>query len=70
MALCYNLAQGQNLEHIANMENQSNAKRIILYFILYRLMDVEEIMWNVAEFAIKPVALLRRKVAYWITLTK
>jgi len=42
----------------------------ILYFILYCLMDIEEIMWNIADFIIKPVALLRRWVAYRISKLK
>lgn len=44
------------------MDNQQLVKNV-LYFILYRLMDVEEIMWNIAEFIIKPVVIVRRKVA-------
>lgn len=35
----------------------------ILYFVMYRLMDLESIMWDIAEIFIKPVALLRRGVA-------
>ena len=29
------------------------------YFVLYRLMDIESIMWDVADFLIKPVAFLK-----------
>jgi len=42
-------------------------KRNILYFVLYRLMDIEELCWNIAELVIKPFALLRRWVAYRIS---
>lgn len=30
---------------------------------MFRLMDLESIMWDIADFIIKPVALLRRGVA-------
>lgn len=30
---------------------------------MYRLMDLESIMWDIAELFIKPIALLRRGVA-------
>lgn len=49
------------------MENKSQLKRIVLYTLLYRLMDVEEILWNVADFIIKPFALMRRWTAYQIS---
>jgi hypothetical protein len=42
---------------------KSPIKLKILYFIMYRLMDLESIMWDIADFIIKPVALLRRGVA-------
>lgn len=42
-------------------------KRNILYFALYRLMDMEELAWNIADLVIKPFALLRRYVAYRIS---
>lgn len=44
------------------MENTPR-KIKILYFVMFRLMDLESIMWDIAEFLIKPVALLRRGVA-------
>lgn len=39
---------------------------MILYFFLYRLMDAEEIMWNIADWVIWPVAIARRRIAHWI----
>lgn len=44
------------------MENTPR-KLKILYFVMFRLMDLESIMWDIAEFFIKPIALLRRGVA-------
>lgn len=45
------------------MKRQSSIAHNILFFILLRLMDCEEIMWNIAEFFIKPVARMRGEVA-------
>lgn len=42
-------------------------KRTILYFILYRLMDIEELAWNIADVVIWPFAKLRRVVAHRIS---
>jgi len=50
------------------MNNQPKFKVKFLYLILYFLMDVESFLWDVAELLIKPTALLRRWVAYRISL--
>ena len=34
----------------------------VMYFVLNRLMDLEEIMWNVADLLIKPVVFLRKRM--------
>lgn len=44
------------------MENTPR-KIKILYFAMFRLMDLESILWDIGEFLIKPIATLRRKVA-------
>lgn len=35
----------------------------LLYWIMFRLMDCESILWWVADHIIKPTALLRRYIA-------
>lgn len=35
----------------------------VLYFLMFRFMDVESIMWWVADHLIYPVALIRRYTA-------
>lgn len=50
------------------MDNQPPIKVKVLYLVLYFLMDVESFLWDVAELLIKPTALLRRWVAYRISL--
>lgn len=30
-----------------------------LYFILFRLMDIESALWDIAEFIIKPIAMFK-----------
>jgi len=35
----------------------------ILYWVMFRLMDIESIMWAIADAVIFPIALLRRVVA-------
>lgn len=44
------------------MENTPR-KIKILYFVMFRLMDLESILWDIGDFLIKPIATLRRKVA-------
>lgn len=44
----------------------SERKRKVLkfwYWVMFRLMDVESIMWWIADVLIYPIALLRRVVA-------
>jgi len=36
---------------------------IILYFILFRIIDIESIMWDIADFMIKPFSKLRHFIA-------
>ena len=48
------------------MENQFKVK--VMYAILYFLMDMENFLWDLADFIIYPVAWLRRWVAYRISL--
>lgn len=38
--------------------NKSQIK--VLYFILWRVMDLESLLWDIASFIIKPVAILRK----------
>ena len=38
--------------------NKSQIK--VLYFILWRVMDIESLLWDIASFIIKPVAILRK----------
>lgn len=33
-----------------------------MYFVLNRLMDLEEIMWNFADLLIKPVVFFRKRM--------
>lgn len=44
------------------MENKK-VKLKVLYWIMFRLMDIESILWWIADKFIYPWALLRRKVA-------
>lgn len=44
------------------MENQKRSLKV-LYWFMFRLMDVESILWWIADKLIYPVALLRRRVA-------
>lgn len=39
----------------------------IAYFILYSLMDIENLLWNIADIIIYPVARLRKWVIYRIS---
>jgi hypothetical protein len=50
------------------MNNKPPFKVKALYLFLYFLMDVESALWDIAEFLIKPTALLRRWIAYRISL--
>jgi hypothetical protein len=49
------------------MENKQ-IKIKILYSVLLFLIDIEGLLWDIAEFLIKPLALLRRWVAYRLSL--
>lgn len=43
---------------------QSNKRTLkFLYWLMFRFMDVESIMWWVADHLIYPVALIRRYIA-------
>lgn len=44
------------------MKSKFTFKIKALYFILYRIMDLESLLWDLADIIIKPVAYLRRSV--------
>lgn len=47
------------------METKQKKRKIkILYAILYFLLDIENLWWKIADLIIKPLAMLRRWVAY------
>ena len=51
------------------MESQpnKNQKRLkILYAILYFILDVENALWTIADFLIRPVKMIRGVFAYKI----
>jgi hypothetical protein len=50
------------------MEPKSEKKIRFLYFLLALLIDIESFLWDIAEILIKPLALLRRWVAYRLSL--
>ncbi len=43
------------------MQNKS-PKLKILYFILYRIMDMESLLWDITEFIVKPIAKMRQVI--------
>lgn len=49
------------------MDLNKSPKIKILYFLLYRVMDLESLQWDIADFLIKPTALFKayiiRKIA-------
>ena len=49
------------------MDNQQKIKVKVLYAILYTLLDIENLWWKIAEIIIKPLATLRRWVAYQLS---
>ena len=42
----------------------------ILYFVLYRLMDLESLLWAIADIIIRPVSKLRNWITYRISKNK
>lgn len=51
------------------METKQKKRKIkILYAILYILLDIENLWWKIADLIIKPLAILRRWVAYRLSL--
>jgi len=50
------------------METKQKKRKIkILYAILYILLDIENLWWKIAELIVKPLATLRRYVAYLLS---
>lgn len=37
-----------------------------LYFILWRLVDLESLMWGITDVLVKPVAILRKRMIRFI----
>lgn len=51
------------------METKQKKRKIkILYAILYFLLDIENLWWKIADLIIKPLATVRRWVAYRLSL--
>lgn len=53
------------------MGNKSHeVLKSVLMFTMYRLMDIESLMWTIADITIFPIAWLRRYLAFTISNLK